>query len=258
MLLWVGNHGDYVELPDVRTDPAADPSTDYEVWVTGQFDATGTRLLLEPDRVAGSLALVVGLDKDGGHDPTTTALRMTDGPADVNLLGWVGQNHALAILDQNFDDQTAHLVLLTLDAEAGDAEGTVVGDVTVTGDDADLSFATDLASVKTPTRDFPADSVNAGDDAGEQSAPGGTASWPGCPPPPWWESAPRRWPSPEPSPWPSGGGAPEHARTEGRVHEKARKTRRRPLRTVRALARFPCRGVALRCDGVHVNLALRG
>ena len=171
MLLWVGNHGDSVELPDVRTDPASDPSTDYEVWVTGQFDATGTRLLLEPDRVAGSLALVVGLDKDGGHDPTTTALRVTDGPADVNLLGWVGQHHALAILDQNFDDQTAHLVLLTLDVEAGDAEGTVVGDVTVTGDDADLSFATDLASVKTPTRDFQADSVNAGDDAGEHSAP---------------------------------------------------------------------------------------
>ena len=57
---------------------------------------------------------------------------MTDGPADVLLLGWVGQNHALAVMDNDFSDSLADLVLLALDAEAGEAEGTVVGHVSVT------------------------------------------------------------------------------------------------------------------------------
>ena len=48
-------------------------------------------LLLEPDRIAGSLALVRGLAEDGGPDPRTSARRLTDGPADVRLLGWVGR-----------------------------------------------------------------------------------------------------------------------------------------------------------------------
>jgi hypothetical protein len=172
LLLW-GPHAGYsrVELPAVRTDPASDPSTDYEVWATGQFDATGTQLLLEPDRIAASLALVGGLAKDG-YDPTTTGLRMTDGPADVLLLGWVGQNHALAVMDDNFNDSVADLVLLALDIEAGEAEGTVVGNVSVTGDDIDLSFATDLASVTTPTRDFEADPAITNEDAADDSPPG--------------------------------------------------------------------------------------
>ena len=53
----------------MRTDPASGPATEYEVWVTGQFDATGTQLLLEPDRIAGSLALVGGL-ATGRRDTT--------------------------------------------------------------------------------------------------------------------------------------------------------------------------------------------
>ena len=78
---------------------------------------------------------------------------MTDGPADVLLLGWVGQNHALAVTDNDFSDSLADLVLLALDAEAGAAESTVVGHVS--SRTSVLSFATDLASVTSPTRDFP-------------------------------------------------------------------------------------------------------
>ncbi len=178
------SHGGYrVGLPQVPTDPASEPSTGYQVWVTGQFDATGTQLLLEPDRIAGSLALVGGLTQDDGldpttgHDPKTTVLRMTDGPADALLLGWVGQNHALAVMDNDFSDSLADLVLLALDAEAGEAEGTVVGHVSVS--DGDLSFATDLASVTTPTRDFEADNAITEEDATDDSTPGSTSpsSW---------------------------------------------------------------------------------
>ncbi len=137
-----------------------------EVWVTGRFDATSSQLLVEPDRIAGSILLVDGLQRDiqRGGDVTTTVLRMTDGPADAELLGWIGPRHALAVLDDNFDDKTADLVLLSLDVEAGEAEGTVVGAVTVTGDNVDVSMATDLAAVKTPTRDFQADTAGAGTD----------------------------------------------------------------------------------------------
>jgi hypothetical protein len=162
LMLWSESSGRALDLPDD------------EVWVTGRFDATSTRLLVEPDRIAGSLLLVEGLSDDvatSRRDPKITLLRMTDGPADVELLGWVGPEHALAILDQDFDDESAQLVLLSLDVEAGEADGTVVGDVSVADDGLDLSFATDLASVKSPTRDFPGDPVKAGDDAGQSAGP---------------------------------------------------------------------------------------
>jgi len=48
----------------------------------------------------------------------------------------------------------------------------VVGHVPVT--DNDLSVATDLASVTTPTRDFEADPAIAGEDAADDSTPGST------------------------------------------------------------------------------------
>ena len=168
-----------VDLPMVRTDPASDPATDYQVWITGQFDATGTQLLLEPDRIAGSLALVGGLADDGGHDPTTSVLRLTDGPADVLVLGWVGRNHALAVLDDDFSDARADVVLLALDAEAGEADGTAVGHVSYADVPGDLSFATDLASVTRPTRDFPTGPAGA-DDPEDDSSPGTAGLSPGA------------------------------------------------------------------------------
>ena len=71
---------------------------------------------------------------------------------------------ALAVLDDNFDDDTADLVLLSLDVEVGEAEGAVVGAVTVTGDNVDMSMATDLATVKNPTRDFQSAPAGGGTD----------------------------------------------------------------------------------------------
>ncbi len=97
-------------------------------------------------------------------------LRLTDGPADVLLLGWVGPDHALAVLDDDFSDARADVVLLALDAEAGEADGTVVGHVSYADVAGDLSYATDLASVTSPTRDFPTDPAK--DDPGDDSAPG--------------------------------------------------------------------------------------
>ncbi len=169
--LYTAHRGGGLDLPEVRTDPSTDPSTDDEVWVTGQFDATGTQLLLEPDRIAASLALVAGLGEDGGrHDPTTSVLRLTDGPADVLLLGWVDHSHALAVMDNDFSDGRADVVLLALDAEAGQADATLVGHVSHADVASDLSFATDLVSVTSPTRDFP--TSPAGDGPGGDSAPG--------------------------------------------------------------------------------------
>jgi hypothetical protein len=163
LTLWRSSSSRSLDLPDD------------EVWVTGRFDATSTQLLVEPDRIARSLLLVDGVRDAfarGGRGLGASVLRMTDGPADVELLGWVGRDHALAMLDQDFEDQRVHLVLLALHAEAGEADGTEVGEVTLTGDDVDVSFATDLASVGAPARDFVGDPVSTEEDAGDHSAPG--------------------------------------------------------------------------------------
>jgi hypothetical protein len=160
--LWLRNRGQGVELPAS------------EFWVSGQFDASGSQFLAEPDRIARSLALLTGLRPDivksEGPDVTTTLLRMTAGPADVSLLGWVGRNHALAVTDDDFEDSVADLVLLALDVEAGTADATVVGEVPVS-EISDLSLANDLASVETPTRDFETGLPSADEDTAGESTP---------------------------------------------------------------------------------------
>lgn len=59
-------------------------------------------------------------------------------------------------------------------ARTGLSRGAEVGEATVTGDDVDLSFATDLASASTPTSGFQSDLASTQGDAGDQSASGGT------------------------------------------------------------------------------------
>jgi hypothetical protein len=163
--LWFGNNGRSFDLPAK------------EAWVTGRFDATGSQLLLEPDRIANSLGLISGLGPDivkaSRPHVTTTVLRLTDRPVDVSLLGWVGGTHALAVTDDDFEDSVADLVLLTLDVEAGTAAATVVGEVPVS-DVSDLSLATDLVSATAPTRDFETGLPSADEDAASDATPGST------------------------------------------------------------------------------------
>jgi hypothetical protein len=97
-------------------------------------------------------------------------------------------------------------------ARTGLSRGAEVGEATVTGDDVDLSFATDLASVGAPARDLLGDLVSTEEDAGDNSPPGGIGRLVGhsrrgegrsrdsCPH--------------RASPWPSGGAGPRHSGAE--------------------------------------------
>jgi LPXTG-motif cell wall-anchored protein len=157
LALWYLQRGRSVELPDD------------EVWVSGRYDASGSRLLMEPDRIAGSVLLLgdLGPGVVRGQGPTSPVLlRLADGPADVTVLGWVGDQQALVMLGED-------LVLLTLDPADGRADGVVVGHVLINGDNSDFSFATDLVDALDPTTDFgPAPPSPSGE------APGGSANTP--------------------------------------------------------------------------------
>ena len=67
----------------------------------------------------------------------------------ADLLGWIGQGHALAEVRQGDE---AHLTVL--DLSDPDVESNLAATIDAAGTDSTFSFATDLASVKHPTRNF--------------------------------------------------------------------------------------------------------
>src|SRR5680860_83109 len=152
-------------------------------WLTGRFDASSRRLRLEHNAVGASLLLATtqGRPPIGYEKPATTVLKVTgdqwpDG-ARIRLLDWVGDRHALAMVHRPADggawEPDADLVMFALDKAAGRAEGTVVGHVAVGDSNSAFSFATHLATVDAPTRDF--DEQPRG---GEEGAQGNSASAP--------------------------------------------------------------------------------
>ena len=128
-----------------------------EPWSGGVVAPDARRVLLEPEGLGESL-LLVDLDSHG----TDHLLRLDGGDwpegAKVDLLGWVGESNALAMIragtDQGAWEIDADLVLLALDPEEGLADATVVGHVTGTEQASAATFATDLATATAPTHEF--------------------------------------------------------------------------------------------------------
>jgi hypothetical protein len=171
-----------------------DPDQDWEA----RFDATGHRLLIAPKGVVRSLqALRIRpthpISRDGPIKGDTeaaavgppTVLAITgalSAGARIQLLGWVGDGHALALAHHaagtDHWEPGADLALLAIGSAGVDT--TVVGHVTNDDLNNDFSFATDLATVADPTRDFGASptggdirDVGASPTGGDESSPTG-------------------------------------------------------------------------------------
>ena len=89
--------------------------------------------------------------------PLLDATEWPEGAA-IDLLGWVGTEYALAILRRGAGAEgatpDADLVLISLDLAGASADFTVVGKVNEGRSKSAFSFATDLASVQSPTREL--------------------------------------------------------------------------------------------------------
>jgi len=140
-------------------------------WNVGRIAADGRRILVQPYGVGAGLVLVTDLSprSDGRphkYETTLLTLDSADWPdgAKIHVLGWVGADHALAKVNRGTGPDTAEpegaLVLVDLssvgDTTAGDTAINldVVGHVDPSDAGSTYSFATDFATVDTPTQDF--------------------------------------------------------------------------------------------------------
>ena len=104
----------------------------------------GSRRLLLETRNPSSDLLAVDL-----RTGTTQRLRLDLTPVRVDLLGWIDRRHALAQVQKGDE---AHLTVL--DLSGPDVTSNLAATIETAGTDSTFSFATDLASVAHPTRDF--------------------------------------------------------------------------------------------------------
>jgi hypothetical protein len=140
-------------------------------WAVGRFTPDGNRILLQPDGVGTGLVLVTDHNPhahpwQGKGDVTLLPLDSADWPdgAKIDVLGWVGPDHALAMVNRGTGPDTwepgGELVLVDIDSAAGTtAEDTpvnlqVVGRIDPGDPAGTYSFATDFATVNAPTQDF--------------------------------------------------------------------------------------------------------
>jgi hypothetical protein len=140
-------------------------------WAVGRFTPDGHRILLQPDGVGTGLVLVT--DHSRGTHPwraegqvTLLPLDSADWPdgAKIDVLGWVGPGHALAMVNRGSGPDTwepgGELVLVDVSSVAAGSAGDTTVDLQVVGhveagDPAGIySFATDFATVDAPTQDF--------------------------------------------------------------------------------------------------------
>jgi hypothetical protein len=135
-------------------------------WNVGRFTPDGRRILLQPDRVGTGLLLVTDSNPlSGRHSAIPLPLDSAQWPdgARIDVLGWVGPGHALAMVNRGTGPDSwepgSELVLVDVSSAAVTADDTpvnlqVVGHV-VPGDPASTySFATDFATVDAPTQNF--------------------------------------------------------------------------------------------------------
>ncbi len=116
-------------------------------WTVGLVDDHG-HVVMETE-LASNRLLEVDLRSGASHD-----LELDLVPVHVDLLGWIGRGHALAEVRQG---EESHLTVLDLSGTR--VESNLAATIESAGTDSTFSFATDLASVAHPTRDFasPAD-----------------------------------------------------------------------------------------------------
>ena len=140
-------------------------------WAVGRFSPDGRRILLRPDGVGTGLVLVTDHKPrahpwQGAGDVTLLPLDSAEWPdgARIDVLGWVGPDHALAMVNRGTGPDTwepgGELVLVDVSSTAAASPDHTPVDLHVVGhvepgDRASTySFATDFATVDTPTRDF--------------------------------------------------------------------------------------------------------
>jgi len=133
---------------------------------TGRFSADGRTLAMAGDGLLSVIALV-DAGGSGGDAPSTAVLPRRRYPygAAVDLLAWTGERQVLAALRPGVGPTTlgpdADLALLTLAPGFTEEGGVgldveVVGRVSVGETRSAFSFATDLVTAASPTRDFDA------------------------------------------------------------------------------------------------------
>jgi len=142
-------------------------------WNVGRFTPDGRRILLQPDGVGAGLLLVTDIAPGAtGPAPKATAvviplpLDSADWPdgARIDVLGWVGPDHALAMINRGTAADTwepgGELVLVDVSSVTRTTvAGTpvdldVVGHIEPGDPGSTYSFATDFATVDAPTQDF--------------------------------------------------------------------------------------------------------
>jgi len=139
-------------------------------WNVGRIAPDGRRILVQPKGVGAGLLLVTDLSPPsygGPHSYRTTrfTLDSADWPdgAKIDVLGWIGADHALAMVNRGTAPDTAasvgDLALVNV-SSAGDAtpehplDLNVVGTIEAGDHGSIYSFATDFATVEAPTQDF--------------------------------------------------------------------------------------------------------
>ena len=141
-------------------------------WAVGRFTPDGHRILLQPDGVGAGLLLVTDSNprqgaREARYGPAISLpLDSTAWPdgARIDVLGWVGPDHALAMVNRGTGPDTwepgGDLVLVDISSAAAATAGDTPVDLQIVGhvepgDPAGTySFATDLATVDAPTQDF--------------------------------------------------------------------------------------------------------
>jgi hypothetical protein len=137
-------------------------------WTVGRFRPDGRRILLQPDGVGDGLLLVTDSnpapyealrEDERRYDVTLLPLNSADWPngARIDVLGWVGPNHALARFNRGTGPDTWELGgdLVLVDISAGDPVAPkIVGHVEAGDPGSTYTFATDFATLDAPTQDF--------------------------------------------------------------------------------------------------------
>jgi hypothetical protein len=140
-------------------------------WNVGRFTPDGRRILLQPDGIGPGIVLATDTSPptyNGPHKSETTLLTLDSGDwpdgAQIDVLGWIGPDHALAMLNRGTGPDTADpagdLVLVDLSSvhetprQDSALNLEVVGHVDPSDAGSSYSFATDFATVDAPTRDF--------------------------------------------------------------------------------------------------------
>ena len=133
-------------------------------WSVGRFNPDGRRILLQPDGVGAGLLLVTDIAREATAIPLPLDSAEWPDGARIDVLGWVGPDHALAMMNRGTAADTwepgGELVLVDVSSVTGTTVADTPVDLDVVGEvepgdpGSTYSFATDFATVDTPTQDF--------------------------------------------------------------------------------------------------------